>query len=98
MPENLFIVENISFDLQLELSIFKSQYFLFEVVLDHIQFDSHLLSSKSLFSKADHELWFNFDKLQSLVDQLKINNEKTYIQYQIENLATISSSNAPPNT
>ena len=68
--DQLFIVEDLSFDIQFKLSLFrsKSKSFLLEVVFDPIKFDSYLPSSKSLFSKTDHELWLNFDKLKSLVD------------------------------
>lgn len=99
-PESLFTVENHSFDIQFELSLFRSKLesFLSEVVIDPIQFYSHLLSSKYLFSKVDHELWVNFDKIQSLAHQLQITTEKYYIQYQLENLAIASSSTAPVNT
>lgn len=54
--------------------------------------------AKSIFSKTDHEIWPNFYKLQSLVDQLQITIEKAYIQYQLEILSIATSYTVPPNT
>lgn len=64
-------------------------------MFDPIKFDSYLPASKSLFnqpsatsqsSKLEHEVWSNFEKFQSLADQLQIIAEKAYIQYQLESL------------
>ena len=83
LPKNLFTFEHLPFDIQLELSLWrsKSESCLPEVIFEPFQLDSHLHSFESLFSKVDHELWLNFDKLQSLADQFQITTEKDYIQY-----------------
>jgi len=69
-PSQLFTIENISFDVQFELYLFrsKSESFLSEVVFDAITFDYYLPTSKSISSKTNHELWSNFVKLQILAD------------------------------
>ena len=75
LPDQLFIVEDLSFDILFELSLIWSKFesFLSEVVFYPIKFDSYLPSSKSLFSrpfaksmfsKLDDKVWSNFDNLQ----------------------------------
>lgn len=100
LPDQGLIVEDICFDIQFEQSLFQSKFesSLSEVIFDLIKFDSYLPSAKSLFSKTDHKLWLNFDKLQTLADQLQITTEEAYIQYQLENLATAPSSTSSLNT
>lgn len=107
LPDQILSIEDIPFDLKVELSLFhsKSEYFIMEEVFDPIKFDSYLPASKSLFnqpsatsqsSKLEHKVWSNFEKLQSLADQLQITTEKAYIQYQLEILSSTIPLTAPP--
>lgn len=100
LPKNIFSFEKLPFDIQLELSLSrsKSEHFIFEVIYDPLQFESHSHYSGSISARVDHELWLNFYKLESLLDQLQITIEKAYIQYHIEHLIVVSSSTTPPNT
>lgn len=84
--------------MELSLSRSKSESCISEVTLEPLNIETHSISSESLSAKIDHELWFNFDKLQSLADQLEITTEKAFIQYQLKYLATTSSSVSPPST
>jgi len=90
LPDQIHSIEDIPFDIKFELSLFrsKSKPCLTEEVFDPIKFDSYLPASKPSFNepfatsqslKIEHEVWSNFEKLQSLADQLQITIEQAYI-------------------
>lgn len=68
----MFAFEKIPFDEQIELSLSRSKYesYIPKVTLEPLKAETDSISSEPLSAKTDHELWLNFDKLQSLAHQL----------------------------
>jgi len=74
----LFAFEQVPFDEQIELSLSRSKFesCISKVTLEPLKVEIHSIYLESLSATTNHELWLNFDKLQSLADQLQITAEK----------------------